>query len=177
MTSWTVDAPTALEFDDVTELNVRLMAGTVAVLVSDERPSLVVSEMSGRPFVVNHEGGALTISYESLSWEGLLSLLKPRKDNAAVTIMVPTRCPIQLGFEKRQQRARGRSRRLGRTWRRHGTGLQFAYHFFPGFRVLSNSGWNAGQLRRLQNQATRLETIVVASDAILVHNCGWLGLR
>ena len=40
MTRWTVDAPTALEFDDVTELNVRLIAGTVAVLASDDRPSL-----------------------------------------------------------------------------------------------------------------------------------------
>jgi hypothetical protein len=97
MTSWTVDAPTVLEFDDVTELNVRLMAGTVAVLVSDERPSLVVSEMSGRPFVVSHEAGALTISYESLSWEGLLSFLKPRKDSAAVTLSVPENCRIQLG--------------------------------------------------------------------------------
>jgi hypothetical protein len=97
MTHWTVDAPTALEFDDVTELNVRLIGGTVAVLASDDRPSLAVSELSGRPLLVTHEDGVLTISYESLSWEGLLSLLKPRKDNAAVTIIVPTRCPIQLG--------------------------------------------------------------------------------
>ena len=35
MTRWTVDAPTTLEFDDVTALNVRLIAGTVAVLASD----------------------------------------------------------------------------------------------------------------------------------------------
>jgi Putative adhesin len=97
MTSWTVDAPTVLEFDEVTELNVRLMAGTVAVLVSDERPSLIVSELSGRPFSVHHEGGVLTVTYESLSWEGLLSFLKPRKDSAAVTISVPGDCRIQLG--------------------------------------------------------------------------------
>jgi Putative adhesin len=97
MTRWTVDVPTALDLDDVTELNVRLIGGTVAVLASDDRPSLAVSELSGRPLLVTHEDGVLTVSYESLSWEGLLSLLKPRKDNAAVTIMVPTRCPIQLG--------------------------------------------------------------------------------
>ena len=35
MTQWTVDAPTALEFDDVAELNVRLIGGTVAVLASE----------------------------------------------------------------------------------------------------------------------------------------------
>ena len=97
MTHWTVDAPTALEFDDVTELNVRLIGGTVAVLASDERPSLAVSELSGRPLQVTHSGGALTVSYESLSWDGLLAFLKPRKDSAAVTVTVPADCPIQLG--------------------------------------------------------------------------------
>ncbi|HEY3877428.1 MAG TPA: DUF4097 family beta strand repeat-containing protein [Trebonia sp.] len=97
MTRWTVDAPTALDFDAVTELDVRVSAGTVAVLVSDERPSLVVSEISGRPLLVSHENGVLTVSYESLSWEGLLGLLKPRKDSAAVTVMVPAGCRIQLG--------------------------------------------------------------------------------
>ena len=110
MTRWTVDAPTALEFDDVTELNVRLIGGTVAVLASDDRqPSpegttprtpratLAVSELSGRPLQVTHEDGVLTVSYESLSWDGLLRFLKPRKDSAAVTITVPADCPIQLG--------------------------------------------------------------------------------
>jgi Putative adhesin len=97
MSRWTVDAPTALEFGDVTEVNVRLMAGTVAVLASVDRPSLAVSELSGRPLTVSHEDGILTVSYESLSWEGLLGFLKPRKDSAAVTITVPAECPIQLG--------------------------------------------------------------------------------
>jgi hypothetical protein len=97
MTHWTVDAPTALDFDDVTELNVRLIGGTVAVLGSDDRPSLAVSELSGRPLLVSHEGGVLTVSYESLSWDGLLGLLSPRKDCATVTITVPTECPIKLG--------------------------------------------------------------------------------
>src|SRR6185437_7770740 len=97
MTHWTVDAPTALEFDDVTELNVRLIGGTVAVLASDDRPALAVSELTGRPLQVSHSGGVLTVSYESLSWDGLLGFLKPRKDSAAVTITVPADCPIQLG--------------------------------------------------------------------------------
>ena len=110
MTHWTVDAPTALEFDDVTELNVRLIAGTVAVLASAERESspgqaaprtprgsLAVTELSGRPLQVSHSDGILTVSYESLSWDGLLGFLKPRKDRAVVTIMVPVDCRIQLG--------------------------------------------------------------------------------
>src|ERR1700685_3162426 len=97
MPSWTVDAPKRLDFDDVTALNVRLMAGSVAVLASDDPPSLVVTELKGRPLQVTQEGGELTISYESLSWEGLLGFLKPRHDSAAVTITVPADCPIQLG--------------------------------------------------------------------------------
>jgi hypothetical protein len=97
MPSWTVDAPERLDFDDVTALNVRLMAGSVAVLASDDRPSLVVTELKGRPLQVTKEGGELTISYESLSWDGLLGFLKPRHDSAAVTVTVPADCPIQLG--------------------------------------------------------------------------------
>jgi hypothetical protein len=97
MTRWTVDEPAALHFDDVTELNVRLIGGTVAVFGSDDQASLSVSELSGRPIFVEHEDGVLTVSYESLSWDGLLGLLKPRRDSATVTITVPARCPIQLG--------------------------------------------------------------------------------
>src|SRR3984957_1926069 len=97
MARWTVDAPTALDFDNGRGLNVRLMAGTVAVLASDDRASLVVSELSGRPLLVSHEDGILTVSYESLSWEGLLGFLKPRKDSVAITVTVPADCPIQLG--------------------------------------------------------------------------------
>ncbi|HEX4091858.1 MAG TPA: DUF4097 family beta strand repeat-containing protein [Trebonia sp.] len=97
MPSWTVDAPKRLDFDDVTALNVRLVAGSVAVLASDERPSMTVTELKGRPLQVTQEGGELTISYESLTWEGLLGFLKPRNDKVTVTITVPADCPIQLG--------------------------------------------------------------------------------
>jgi len=97
MTRWTVDSPTALEFDDVTALNVRLVGGTVAVLASDERPSLVLSELSGRPILVSHDDGVLTVTYDSLPWDGLLAFLKPPKDSVAVTITVPADCPIQFG--------------------------------------------------------------------------------
>jgi hypothetical protein len=97
MSSWTVDAPTSLDFDDVTALNVRLIGGTVAVLATDDRPSLVVSEVTGRPLQVGYSGGVLTISYETLTWERLLDFLKPYKDRAVVTVTVPADCPIQLG--------------------------------------------------------------------------------
>jgi hypothetical protein len=96
MSRWTVDAPTSIDFDDVTALHMRLVAGSVAVLATDERPSLTVSEISGCPLQVSHDRGALTVSYETLSWERLL-WLKPLHDTAAVTVTVPAGCPAQLG--------------------------------------------------------------------------------
>src|SRR5215831_3733369 len=97
MSRWTVDAPTSLDFDDVTALQVRLIDGTVAVLATDDRPSVVVSEIMGRPLQVSYEAGMLTIGYEVLSWDRLLDWLKPVHDTAAVTVTVPADCPIQLG--------------------------------------------------------------------------------
>jgi hypothetical protein len=97
MPRWTVDAPTRLDFDDVTALQVRLIDGTVAVLATDDSPSIVVSDIKGRPLQVSYDSGALTVGYEVLSWERLLDWLKPVHDTAAVTITVPADCPIQLG--------------------------------------------------------------------------------
>ncbi|MGH3170869.1 MAG: DUF4097 family beta strand repeat-containing protein [Trebonia sp.] len=97
MPHWTVDAPANLDFDQVTQLNVRLIGGTVAVLATDEKPSLTVAEVSGRPLQVDYSGGVVTIGYEKLTWEHLLDFLKPHKDRASVTVTVPADCPVQLG--------------------------------------------------------------------------------
>ncbi len=94
---WIVDAPQRLDFDRIAELNVRLIAGTVAVLASDDAPSVVISELSGRPVQVDLDGGVLTVSYESLTWNGLFGMLEPRRDHVAVTITVPASCPSQVG--------------------------------------------------------------------------------
>lgn len=97
MSRWIVDTPQRLDFDRVKELNVRLASGTVAVLASDDEPSVVVSELTGRPLQVDHDNGVLTISYDSLAWDGLLGLVKPRRDHAAVTITVPAECRSKVG--------------------------------------------------------------------------------
>jgi hypothetical protein len=97
MPRWMVDEPMSLDFDEVTALQVRLIAGTVAVLATDDRPSIVVSDLRGRPLQVSYEAGELTIGYESLSWERLLDWLKPAHDMAAFTVTVPADCPIELG--------------------------------------------------------------------------------
>jgi len=96
MPRWTVDAPTSLDFDHVTALHVRLIGGTVAVLATDERPALSVTEICGRPLRASYDRGTLTVSYETLSWERLL-WLSPLNDTATVTVTVPSHCPVQLG--------------------------------------------------------------------------------
>ena len=97
MAQWTIEAPTSLEFDDVTGLRVRLISGSVAVLATDGKPSLDVSSIEGDPLTVTYEGGVLTIAHENLTWEGLLKWLRPQRHSATVTITVPRKCPTQVG--------------------------------------------------------------------------------
>jgi hypothetical protein len=94
---WTIEAPTGLEFDDVTELRVRLIAGSVAVLATTARPSLEVSSIEGDPLTVTYEDGILTVAHENLNWEGLLKWLRPQRHAATVTVSVPRKCRAQVG--------------------------------------------------------------------------------
>ncbi len=97
MSQWTIEAPTSLEFDDVTSLRVRLIGGSVAVLATDGTPSLDVTSIEGDPLTVSYEGGVLTIAHENLSWEGLLKWLRPQRHSATVTVTVPRNCQTQVG--------------------------------------------------------------------------------
>jgi hypothetical protein len=97
MTHWTIDAPTSLDFENVTGLRVRLIAGSVAVLATEGTPSLDVASISGDPLDVTYEDGVLTISHENLTWEGLLKWLRPQRHAATVTVTVPRKCPTQVG--------------------------------------------------------------------------------
>jgi hypothetical protein len=97
MARWTIEAPTSLEFDDVTGLRVRLIAGSVAVLATDGKPALDVSSVEGDPLTVTYEGGVLTVTHENLTWEGLLKWLRPQRHSATVTVTVPRKCPTQVG--------------------------------------------------------------------------------
>lgn len=97
MAQWSIDGPTDLDFDEVTGLRVRLIAGSVAVLASDSKPSLRVTNVHGDPLSVTYEDGVLTITHENLTWEGLLKWLRPQRHSASVTVTVPRKCPTQLG--------------------------------------------------------------------------------
>jgi hypothetical protein len=97
MTQWTIESPTSLDFEDVTGLRVRLIAGSVAVLATDGKPSLDVADITGDPLNVSYEDGLLTISHENLTWEGLLKWLRPHRHSATVTVTVPRTCQTQVG--------------------------------------------------------------------------------
>jgi Putative adhesin len=97
MPRWTIDTPTTVNFDGVVALRVRLVSGSVAVLAADDEPAVDVAAVSGQPLLVTHEAGILTVSYEDMTWEGLLGWLRPQRHTATVTITVPADCPVQLG--------------------------------------------------------------------------------
>jgi Putative adhesin len=97
MAHWTIEAPTNLDFDDVTGLRVRLIAGSVAVLATDGKPSLDVASVTGDPLDVTYEDGVLTVTHENLTWEGLLKWLRPQRPSATVTVTVPRQCATQVG--------------------------------------------------------------------------------
>jgi hypothetical protein len=94
---WIIEAPTSMEFDDVTGLRVRLIGGSVAVLATTGTPSLEVSSIEGDPLTVTYEDGVLTVAHENLSWEGLLKWLRPQRHSATVTLSVPRKCQAQVG--------------------------------------------------------------------------------
>src|SRR6266700_1609202 len=94
---WSIETPTSLEFDDVTGLRVRLIAGSVAVLATTGKPTLEVSSIEGDPLNVSYEDGVLTVAHENLSWEGLLKWLRPQRHAATVTVSVPRKGAAQVG--------------------------------------------------------------------------------
>src|SRR5215218_6798657 len=98
MATWTLDHPDKLTFDEVRRVLVKVVEGSVSVVGGDDRPTLELSELSGEPLRVRHEGGALTVDYERpwrpwpLAW--LVGGVKRRK--AILTLAVPRDCRVEL---------------------------------------------------------------------------------
>jgi hypothetical protein len=97
MPRWTIDSPRTLDLGDVAVLRVRVISGSVAVLASQDVPSVDVASVTGQPLLVTHEAGIVTITYEDLQWDGLRGWLHPRRHSAEVTVTVPADCPTQVG--------------------------------------------------------------------------------
>jgi hypothetical protein len=98
MGTWTLDHPDKLTFDEVRQVLVKTVEGSVSVVGSDDQPTLELSELSGEPLRVRHHGGTLTIDYERpwrpwpLAW--LAGGVQRRK--AVLTLAVPRDCRVEL---------------------------------------------------------------------------------
>ena len=98
MVTWTLDHPDKLTFDAVRRVLVKTVEGSVSVVGSDDQPTLELSELSGEPLRVQHDGGVLTIDYERpwrpwpLAW--LTGGTQRRK--AVLTLAVPRDCRVEL---------------------------------------------------------------------------------
>ena len=76
---------------------VELVAGAVSVVGGDDRPTLEVSELDGRPLRVRQEGGTLTIDYERPGSRpaGLAERMSERR-HAVLSLAVPRDCRVDL---------------------------------------------------------------------------------
>ncbi|MGC9440707.1 DUF4097 family beta strand repeat-containing protein [Streptomyces sp. WG5] len=101
MSEWSVAEPGKLTFDEsVSELQVRIVNGTVNVVGTDEGSArLEVSEIEGPPLIVTHQDGVLTVAYEDLPWKGFLKWLdrKGWRRSAVVSLAVPTGTRVEVG--------------------------------------------------------------------------------
>jgi hypothetical protein len=98
MATWTIDEPGKLTFDTVRRLRLRAAAGGIAVVGTDDRPTLEVSELDGPPLLVRHEDGVLEVGYERpLRWGPLGLLLGWRQRyRAVISLAVPRDCEVDL---------------------------------------------------------------------------------
>ncbi|MEV2244200.1 DUF4097 family beta strand repeat-containing protein [Streptomyces sp. NPDC049970] len=99
--TWTVAEPRKLTFDEpVTALNVRIVDGMINVVGTDEATArLEVSEIDGPPLIVTQRDGTLTVAYEDLPWQGLLTWLDRRapRRRAAISLAVPAGAAVEVG--------------------------------------------------------------------------------
>jgi Toastrack DUF4097 len=97
MTTWRIDEPQRLAFDRVRRLRVRIVAGGVSVVGSDDQPTLELSELRGVPLRVRHEGDELEVVHERAWWPG-----PPpgwpfgRRQRAVISLAVPRDCQVEL---------------------------------------------------------------------------------
>lgn len=100
MPQWTIEGPERMTFGRVASLNVRTVAGKLAILASDGPPTLEVTEIdSASPLIVTYDEALneLTIAYKDLTWDGILGWLRRDRRSANVSITVPRNCTVNAG--------------------------------------------------------------------------------
>ncbi len=108
MTRWTIDSPWHAR---AARRSPRSACGwsraPLAILASDDAPSLDIASLTGQPLLVTHEAGILTITYEDLRLDGLLGWLHPQRHAADITVTVPADCPDADRRGERQRHVSG----------------------------------------------------------------------
>src|SRR4051812_10588506 len=100
MQEWTVESPQAIDItDEVRSLAVRLVAGHVDVVTTDEPTARVeITTVDDDPLIVSiDDDGRLLIRHERLSWDGILGWLKSERRRAVVSVAVPAQCDTSIG--------------------------------------------------------------------------------
>jgi hypothetical protein len=98
MTTWELDGPDKLAFDQVDRVVVRVVQGAVDVVGTDDQATLEVSELTGEPLQVRQEGGTLAIDYKHPRRFGPLAWLtgQASRSRAVLSLAVPRDCPVEL---------------------------------------------------------------------------------
>ncbi|MEO3792730.1 DUF4097 family beta strand repeat-containing protein [Nonomuraea sp. B10E15] len=100
MQQWAIEAPEQLTFDQVETLDVRIVAGRLAVLASEGPPTLEVAEVdSAAPLIVTYDEHtrSLTVAYKDLTWDGMLGWLRRDRRRTVLSITVPKTCRVNAG--------------------------------------------------------------------------------
>jgi hypothetical protein len=100
MQQWTIEEPEQLTFGEVESLDVRIVAGRLAVLASEGPPTLEVSEIeSASPLIVtyNEDTRSLVVAYKDLTWDGMLGWLRRDRRRTVLSIAVPKSCRVNAG--------------------------------------------------------------------------------
>ncbi|HEY0700692.1 MAG TPA: DUF4097 family beta strand repeat-containing protein [Micromonospora sp.] len=100
MTSWTVDAPQRLSFDQpVDRLDAYLVAGRLSVVGTDGPARVEVTRASRTPVVVEQRDGRLSVRHDRIpKWPGLLWWLGQlgRRFTVEINIAVPSHAQADL---------------------------------------------------------------------------------
>lgn len=100
MQQWTIEGPEQLTFGQVDTLDVRIVAGKLAVLASDGPPTLEVAEFdSVSPLLVTYDEDSreLSVTYKDLTWDGMLGWLRRDRRRTVATLAVPRGCRVNAG--------------------------------------------------------------------------------
>jgi hypothetical protein len=97
----TVSEPEKIVFEEpLKALNVRIVGGAVNVVGVDDGPArMEVTELEGPPLKVLLRDSTLTVTYDDLSWKGLLKWRERSgwKRHAVISLAVPQHTVVEVG--------------------------------------------------------------------------------